>query len=211
MAANKVLLVDDDPGIIEVLKLYFEKEGYQVSTCMQGDKAVAAFNSFAPDIVILDLMLPGMDGNDICREIRKTSDCPIIMLTARTDTLDKIVGLELGADDYIPKPFEPKEVLARVKAVLRRTDKRDAAPAPSEKSEGSADVITYPGFSVDKIRYVVSVDGKEIYMPMISTENHVQSTSISSVSERRSRIPTGSRTGALRPSGARVINSRRGK
>ena len=118
MAANKVLLVDDDPGIIEVLKLYFEKEGYQVSTCMQGDKAIAAFNAFVPDIVILDLMLPGMDGNDICREIRKTSDCPIIMLTARTDTLDKIVGLELGADDYIPKPFEPKEVLARVKAVI---------------------------------------------------------------------------------------------
>ncbi|MBE7071381.1 MAG: response regulator transcription factor [Ruminococcaceae bacterium] len=165
MAANKVLLVDDDPGIIEVLKLYFEKEGYQVSTCMQGDKAVAAFNSFVPDIVILDLMLPGMDGNDICREIRKTSDCPIIMLTARTDTLDKIVGLELGADDYIPKPFEPKEVLARVKAVLRRTDKRDSAPAASDSKEGSADVITYPGFSVDKIRYVVSVDGNEIYMP----------------------------------------------
>ncbi|WP_034448007.1 response regulator transcription factor [Butyrivibrio sp. AE2032] len=165
MAANKVLLVDDDPGIIEVLKLYFEKEGYQVSTCMQGDKAVATFHAFVPDIVILDLMLPGMDGNDICREIRKTSDTPIIMLTARTDTLDKIVGLELGADDYIPKPFEPKEVLARVKAVLRRTDKRDAAPASSDAKEGSPDVITYPGFSVDKIRYVVCVDGNEIYMP----------------------------------------------
>jgi DNA-binding response OmpR family regulator len=110
-------------------------------------------------------MLPGMDGNDICREIRKTSDVPIIMLTARTDTLDKIVGLELGADDYIPKPFEPKEVLARVKAVLRRTDKRDSAAASSESKEVATDVITYPGFSVDKIRYVVSVDGNEIYMP----------------------------------------------
>ena len=148
MAANKVLLVDDDPGIIEVLKLYFEKEGYQVSSCMQGDKAVPAFHSFAPDIVILDLMLPGMDGNDICREIRKTSDCPIIMLTARTDTLDKIVGLELGADDYIPKPFEPKEVLARVKAVLRRTDKRDAAPAAAESKDGSTDVIPIPAFQL---------------------------------------------------------------
>jgi len=122
MAANKVLLVDDDPSIIEVLKLYFEKEGYQVVTCMQGDKAFAVFNTSKPDIIILDLMLPGTDGNDICREIRKTSDVPIIMLTARTDTLDKIIGLELGADDYIPKPFEPKEVLARVKAVLRRTE-----------------------------------------------------------------------------------------
>ena len=165
MAANKVLLVDDDPSIIEVLKLYFEKEGYQVVTCMQGDKAFAVFNTSQPDIIILDLMLPGTDGNDICREIRKTSDVPIIMLTARTDTLDKIIGLELGADDYIPKPFEPKEVLARVKAVLRRTDKRDNSQAAPAAEEKSSDIITYPGFSVDKIRYVVTVDGNEIYMP----------------------------------------------
>ena len=165
MAANKVLLVDDDPSIIEVLKLYFEKEGYQVVTCMQGDKAFAVFNTSQPDIIILDLMLPGTDGNDICREIRKTSDVPIIMLTARTDTLDKIIGLELGADDYIPKPFEPKEVLARVKAVLRRTERRDNPQAAPAKEEKSTDIITYPGFSVDKIRYVVTVDGNEIYMP----------------------------------------------
>ena len=165
MAANKVLLVDDDPSIIEVLKLYFEKEGYQVVTCMQGDKAFAVFNTSKPDIIILDLMLPGTDGNDICREIRKTSDVPIIMLTARTDTLDKIIGLELGADDYIPKPFEPKEVLARVKAVLRRTERRDNPQAAPAEEEKNADIITYPGFSVDKIRYVVSVDGNEIYMP----------------------------------------------
>ncbi len=165
MAANKVLLVDDDPSIIEVLKLYFEKEGYQVVTCMQGDKAFAVFNTSKPDIIILDLMLPGTDGNDICREIRKTSDVPIIMLTARTDTLDKIIGLELGADDYIPKPFEPKEVLARVKAVLRRTERRDNPQAAPAEEEKSTDIITYPGFSVDKIRYVVTVDGNEIYMP----------------------------------------------
>ena len=165
MAANKVLLVDDDPSIIEVLKLYFEKEGYQVVTCMQGDKAFAVFNTSKPDIIILDLMLPGTDGNDICREIRKTSDVPIIMLTARTDTLDKIIGLELGADDYIPKPFEPKEVLARVKAVLRRTERRDNPQTALAEEEKSTDIITYPGFSVDKIRYVVTVDGNEIYMP----------------------------------------------
>ena len=165
MAANKVLLVDDDPSIIEVLKLYFEKEGYQVVTCMQGDKAFAVFNTSKPDIIILDLMLPGTDGNDICRELRKTSDVPIIMLTARTDTLDKIIGLELGADDYIPKPFEPKEVLARVKAVLRRTERRDNPQTAPAEEEKSTDIITYPGFSVDKIRYVVTVDGNEIYMP----------------------------------------------
>ena len=140
------------------------KAGVQI-VAERGDEGLRLVLREKPALVLLDLMLPGMDGNDICREIRKTSDCPIIMLTARTDTLDKIVGLELGADDYIPKPFEPKEVLARVKAVLRRTDKRDAAPAAAEKNESSTDVISYPGFSVDKIRYVVSVDGNEIYMP----------------------------------------------
>ncbi len=164
---KKVLLIDDDESIIEVLKLYFEKEGYSVSSCMQGDKAIATFNVAKPDIIILDLMLPGMDGNDICREIRKTSDVPIIMLTARTDTLDKIVGLELGADDFVAKPFEPKELLARVKAVLRRFDRKDdteSADDPADQASGS-EVISYPGFSVDKVKYVVTVDGNEIYMP----------------------------------------------
>ncbi|MBR6880849.1 MAG: response regulator transcription factor [Clostridiales bacterium] len=164
---KKVLLIDDDESIIEVLKLYFEKEGYSVSSCMQGDKAIATFNVAKPDIIILDLMLPGMDGNDICREIRKTSDVPIIMLTARTDTLDKIVGLELGADDFVAKPFEPKELLARVKAVLRRFDRKDdteSADDSADQASGS-EVISYPGFSVDKVKYVVTVDGNEIYMP----------------------------------------------
>ncbi len=167
---KKVLLVDDDAGIIEVLRLYFEKEGYQVSACMQGDKAVATFNIANPDIVILDLMLPGMDGNDICRELRKISDVPIIMLTARTDTIDKVVGFELGADDYVAKPFEPKELLARVKAVMRRYEKSEASDKknssdPASGADENSEVITYPGFSVDKVKYVVTVDGKEIYMP----------------------------------------------
>ncbi|SCW32526.1 DNA-binding response regulator, OmpR family, contains REC and winged-helix (wHTH) domain [Ruminococcaceae bacterium YRB3002] len=165
MAAKRVLLVDDDQSIIEVQKMYFEKEGYQVTTCMQGDKAVATFESCNPDIIILDLMLPGMDGNDICREIRKVSDVPIIMLTARTDTLDKIIGLELGADDYVPKPFEPKELLARVKAVLRRTDKKGASQEQDKEKDTSKEIISYPGFTVDKARYVVTIDGEEIYMP----------------------------------------------
>ena len=136
---KKVLVIDDDADIIELEKLYFEKEGYEVVSCMQGDKAVATFNVTKPDIIILDLMLPGMDGNDVCREIRRVSDVPIIMLTA---------------------------LLARVKAVLRRTDKAqavteqvqtDAAPKP--------DVVTFPGLSVDKVKYVVTVDGEEVYMP----------------------------------------------
>ena len=165
--AKKVLIIDDDADIIELQKLYFEKEGYEVATCMQGDKAVATFNVTKPDIIILDLMLPGMDGNDICREIRRVSDVPIIMLTARTDTLDRVVGLELGADDYVPKPFEPKELLARVKAVLRRTEKNASPEAGSddENAEVKTDIVTFPGLTVDKVKYVVTTDGKEVYMP----------------------------------------------
>jgi len=165
--AKKVLIVDDDADIIELQKLYFEKEGYEVATCMQGDKAVATFNVTNPDIIILDLMLPGMDGNDVCREIRKISDVPIIMLTARTDTLDRVVGLELGADDYVPKPFEPKELLARVKAVLRRTEKNASPEAGSddENAEVKTDIVAFPGLTVDKVKYVVTTDGKEVYMP----------------------------------------------
>jgi len=165
--AKKVLIIDDDADIIELQKLYFEKEGYEVATCMQGDKAVATFNVTKPDIIILDLMLPGMDGNDICREIRRVSDVPIIMLTARTDTLDRVVGLELGADDYVPKPFEPKELLARVKAVLRRTEKAAAGQAEDESGDDNkaTDVVTFPGLTIDKVKYVVTADGKEVYMP----------------------------------------------
>lgn len=164
---KKVLIIDDDPNIIEVLRLYFEKEGNQVDTCMQGDKALQVFAASNPDIIILDLMLPGMDGNDICKEIRKTSSVPIIMLTAKSDTLDKIIGLELGADDYLQKPFEPKELLARVKAVLRRADKNDNTFGDSNKGDSnqSTDIIEYPGFTVDKVKYVVTVDGAELYMP----------------------------------------------
>jgi len=180
---KKVLIIDDDADIVELQKLYFEKEGYEVATCMQGDKAVATFSVTKPDIIILDLMLPGMDGNDICREIRKVSDVPIIMLTARTDTLDRVVGLELGADDYVPKPFEPKELLARVKAVLRRVDK-SAAAVESSKPASSSDIVSFPGLKVDKVRYVVTADDKDVYMPpkelellffLASNPNHVYS------------------------------------
>ncbi len=163
---KKVLIVDDDPSIVELEKLYFEKEGYAVSVCMEGDKAVATFNVSKPDLIILDIMLPGMDGNDIIREVRKTSNIPVIMVTARTDTLDKIVGLELGADDYVQKPFEPKELLARAKAVLRRSDSQPSvAESSGENSEFSSDIVEYPGLVVDKNRYVVTVDGNDIYMP----------------------------------------------
>lgn len=162
---KKVLVVDDDPNIVEVLRLYFDKDGFAVISCLTGERAVDTFLASKPDLVVLDLMLPGKDGYDICREIRKTSDVPIIMLTARTDTLDKVVGLELGADDYVQKPFEPKELLARVKAVLRRVEKRDEVSTVQPVPVDAGEVVQYKGLVVDKARYVVLVDDQEIEMP----------------------------------------------
>ena len=117
---SKILVVDDELNICELLKLYLENEGYTVFTANDGQAAVTAFQQKAPDLVLLDIMLPKMDGWQVCREIRKTSSAPIIMLTAKGETIDKVAGLEMGADDYIVKPFEMKELLARVHAVLRR-------------------------------------------------------------------------------------------
>lgn len=162
---KKVLVVDDDPNIVEVLRLYFDKDGFAVISCLTGERAFETFLISTPDIVILDLMLPGKDGYDICREIRKVSDTPIIMLTARTDTLDKVVGLELGADDYVQKPFEPKELLARVKAILRRVEKREESPIIQSEPKEPGEVVQYKGLTIDKARYSVIVDGTEIEMP----------------------------------------------
>jgi len=162
---KKVLVVDDDPNIVEVLRLYFDKDGFAVISCLTGERAFETFMSSAPDLVVLDLMLPGKDGYDICREIRKVSDTPIIMLTARTDTLDKVVGLELGADDYVQKPFEPKELLARVKAVLRRVEKREEASLAVPEVNEAAEVVSFKGLTIDKARYAVLVDDQEIDMP----------------------------------------------
>src|SRR5690554_6005060 len=120
MNENHIMVVDDDFNINQLIKLYLEKEGFRVEPFQDGYKALKAFKENPPDLVVLDLMLPGLDGWDICREIRKISDIPIIMLTAKGETFDKVLGLELGADDYIVKPFDPKELMARIKAVLRR-------------------------------------------------------------------------------------------
>ena len=120
MSLGKVLVVDDDNNICELLKLYLEKEGYGVMVSHDGDEAVVKFNALKPDIVLLDIMLPGLDGWQVCREIRKKSNVPIIMITAKSETFDKVLGLELGADDYVVKPFDTKEVIARIKAVSRR-------------------------------------------------------------------------------------------
>jgi DNA-binding response OmpR family regulator len=118
---NKILVVDDEKAIVEIVKAYLKREGYRVITAFDGNLVIELVRQEHPDLIVLDLMLPGVTGWDICRALRKESDIPIIMLTARDDVTDKIVGLELGADDYVTKPFDPKELVSRVRAVLRRT------------------------------------------------------------------------------------------
>jgi DNA-binding response OmpR family regulator len=152
---TKVLIIDDDVNICELVRLYFEKEGYEVMTVYNGKKGLEVFTVFAPNIVILDIMLPGADGWQVCRELRKISNIPVIMLTAKGETFDKVLGLELGADDYIVKPFEPKELVARVKAVLRRYEHRDI----------DVKEVVYPNLVVNRSNYTVKVSGKELELP----------------------------------------------
>ncbi len=154
---SKVLVVDDDTNICELLRLYLEKEGYTVTIANDGFSAVRKFNEIQPDITLLDIMLPGIDGWQVCREIRKQSDKPIIMLTAKGETFDKVLGLELGADDYVTKPFETKEVIARVKAVLRRF--------VSATAEKDIKIVKYDKLSVNLTNYELIVDGQKIDAP----------------------------------------------
>lgn len=149
---TKVLVIDDDINICELIKLYLEKEGYEIMTAYSGIKAIEAFKVHTPSIVILDIMLPGIDGWQVCREIRKVSSIPIIMLTAKGETFDKVLGLELGADDYMVKPFEPKELVARVKAVLRRY----------EHKEIDVKEVVYPNLTINRSNYTAKVSGKDI-------------------------------------------------
>jgi DNA-binding response OmpR family regulator len=127
LSNNKILVVDDEKQIVEIVKAYLERDGYKVNTANDGNAALESVQKEQPDLIVLDLMLPEISGWDVCRTIRKDSNVPIIMLTARDDTTDKIVGLELGADDYVTKPFDPKELVSRVKAVLRRSEGKTAA------------------------------------------------------------------------------------
>lgn len=131
MARGKILVVDDEPKIVSLVRSYLEREGYAVNEALDGRRALEVFRRDTPDLIILDLMLPGLDGLEVCREIRRSSNVPIIMLTARGEDADKLIGLELGADDYITKPFSPRELVARVRAVLRRSQPSSAPVAPS--------------------------------------------------------------------------------
>ena len=130
---QRILLVDDDPNISHLVRLYLEKDGFDVTEAARGDEALEAFRRETPALVLLDVMLPGMDGLQVLKEIRKTSKVPVIMLTARDETFDKVLGLELGADDYVTKPFETKELVARVKAVLRRAPAENASAASEDQ------------------------------------------------------------------------------
>ena len=157
MAMGKVLVADDDKNICELLRLYLVKEGFQVVLAGDGEEALARFSAENPDIILLDVMMPRLDGWQVCREIRKKSECPIIMITAKGETFDKVLGLELGADDYVVKPFETKEIVARIKAVLRRTGKSAA--------ENDVKEVSYDKLVVNMTKYELKVDGKVVDTP----------------------------------------------
>lgn len=155
MSEQTVLVVDDEPHIVELVKLYLGNEGFVVDTAFSGSDALVKFGEAPPDLVVLDLMLPGVDGWEVCRRIRRESDVPIIMLTARADDVDKIVGLEIGADDYLTKPFNPRELVARVRAILRRSTLRDAAKRPPQ-------AIQVGNTSIDEQRHEVRINGRQV-------------------------------------------------
>lgn len=156
MQNHTVLIVDDDYNICDLVRLYLEKEGFTTEIATDGKVAIEKFKYISPQIIILDLMLPGIDGLEVCREIRKTSTVPIIMLTAKDDTFDKVLGLEMGADDYMAKPFEPRELVARVKAVLRRS---------TQSEESKVDKVEYNNIAINKTNYELKISGKVIEMP----------------------------------------------
>lgn len=158
---QKILIVDDDENIAELLSLYLMKECFDTMMVHDGEDALTAFDTYQPNLVLLDLMLPGIDGYQVCREIRAKSNTPIIMLSAKGEVFDKVLGLELGADDYIIKPFDSKEMVARVKAVLRRYQPAKAEIPVADKAKR----VTYPGIDINLTNYSVVVDGTNVDMP----------------------------------------------
>lgn len=161
VAKQKILIVDDDENIAELISLYLAKECYDTKCVHDGEEALAAFDTYEPNLILLDLMLPGIDGYQVCREIRAKSTTPIIMLSAKGEIFDKVLGLELGADDYMIKPFDTKELVARVKAVLRRFQpiKADTSSSAKEKR------VDFPGLAVNLTNYTVMCDNVNIDMP----------------------------------------------
>ena len=164
VSKQKILIVDDDNNIAELIALYLTKECFETKIVNDGEEALKEFRKFQPDLIILDLMLPGIDGYQVCREIRHSSDVPIIMLSAKGETFDKVLGLELGADDYIIKPFDSKELVARVKAVLRRYQPPVQTPA-SSVTEQHGNFVEYPDLIVNLTNYSVIYNGHSIELP----------------------------------------------
>ena len=176
---QKILIVDDDNNIAELISLYLTKECFETMIVGDGESALEAYKTFGPDIILLDLMLPGIDGYQVCREIRQNSEIPIIMLSAKGEVFDKVLGLELGADDYMEKPFDSKELVARVKAILRRYK---PAASPVVEAESDVEEISYPDITINRTNYTVIYMGNRIEMPpkelellyfMASSPNHV--------------------------------------
>lgn len=160
VAKQKILIVDDDANIAELISLYLTKECYDTRMVQDGEEALAMYEQYQPNLILLDLMLPGIDGYQVCREIRAKSNLPIIMLSAKGEIFDKVLGLELGADDYIIKPFDSKELVARVKAVLRRYQ-----PSKADKASPDIKCVEYPNLVVNQTNYSVLYNGKPVDMP----------------------------------------------
>ncbi len=160
VAKQKILIVDDDVNIAELISLYLTKECYDTRMVHDGEEALAVYEQYQPNLILLDLMLPGIDGYQVCREIRTKSNVPIIMLSAKGEIFDKVLGLELGADDYIMKPFDSKELIARVKAVLRRYQ-----PAKQESTVSDLKCVEYPDLTVNQTNYSVLYYEKPVDMP----------------------------------------------
>ena len=166
VAKTKILIVDDDNNIAELISLYLTKECYDTMIVNDGEEALTAFEQYNPNLILLDLMLPGIDGYQVCREIRAKSNVPIIMLSAKGEIFDKVLGLELGADDYIMKPFDSKELVARVKAVLRRFQPvKPPAATPATPVAPAAKCVEYPDLVVNLSNYSVLYQGKQVDMP----------------------------------------------
>ena len=162
MAKTKILIVDDDNNIAELISLYLTKECYDTQIVNDGEEALEAFEQYNPNMILLDLMLPGIDGYQVCREVRTKSNVPIIMLSAKGEIFDKVLGLELGADDYIMKPFDSKELVARVKAVLRRYQ---PIKSTTTTSTPTAKCVEYPDLTINLSNYSVIYNGKQVDMP----------------------------------------------
>ena len=158
---QRILIVDDDENIAELISLYLTKECFDTKIVFNGEDALSTFETYEPNLILLDLMLPGIDGYQVCREIRAKSGVPIIMLSAKGEIFDKVLGLELGADDYMVKPFEPKELLARVKAVLRR------ASGSNDAEENSKKIVKYDNLEINIVNYELKVKGVPVDLSLI--------------------------------------------